>query len=41
MLRRSPATRSSKNLLLSMNVAEIDAVDVGDGGDCEDEMVER
>ena len=41
MLRTSSATRSSKNLLLSMDVAEVDEVGVGGVGDCEDQMVGR
>ena len=41
MLRTSSATRSSKNLLLSLDVAEVDEVGVGGGGDREDETVGR
>ena len=41
MLRTSSATRLSKNLLLSIDVAEVDEVGVGGGGDCEDETVGR
>ena len=41
MLRTSSATRSSKNSLSSLDVAEVDEVGVGGGGDCEDETVGR
>ena len=41
MLRTSSVTRSLKNSLLSMNVAEVDKVVVGGGGDRKDETVER
>ena len=37
MLRTSSATKSSKNLILWINVAEVDNVSTGDGGDYEDE----
>ena len=40
MLKMSFITKSSKNLLLSIDVAEIDEAGVG-GGDCEDKTVER
>ena len=39
MLRTSSATRLSKNSLLLLDVAEVDEVGVGGGGDCEDKMV--
>ena len=41
MLKTSSATRLSKNLLLSINVAEVNEVGVGDCGDCEDETVRK
>ena len=41
MLTTSLATRLLKNLLLSIDVAEVDEVGVGGGGDCKDETVER
>ena len=41
MLRMSSATRSLKNLLSSLDVAEVDEVGVGGSGDCEDETVGR
>ena len=41
MLRTSSATRSSKNLLLSIDVAKVDKGGVGGGGNCEDETVGR
>ena len=41
MLRTSFATKSSKNLLLSIDVAEVDEFEVGGANDCEDETVRR
>ena len=41
MLRTSSATRSSKNLLLSLDLAEVDEVGVGGGGDRKDKTVGR
>ena len=41
MLRMSSATRSLKNLLSSMNVAEVDEVGVGGGSDRKNEIVGR
>ena len=41
MLKTSSATRLSKNLLLSIDVAEVDEVGVGGVSDCENEMVGR
>ena len=41
MLKTSSATRSSKNWLLSIDVAEVDEIGVGGGGDRKDEMVRR
>ena len=41
MLRISLATRSSKNLLLSRDVVEVDEVGIDDCGDCEDKTVGR
>ena len=41
MLRTSSATRLSKNLLSSLDVAEVDEVGVGGGGDRKDETVGR
>ena len=41
MLRTSSATRSSKNSLSSLDVAQVDEVGIGGGGDCEDETVGR
>ena len=41
MLRTSSATRSLKNSLLSLDIAEVDGVGIGNGGDCENETVER
>ena len=41
MLRISSATRSSKNSVSSLDVAEVDGVGVGSGGDREDETVGR
>ena len=41
MLRTSSATRSSKNSLSSLDVAEVDEVGVGGGGDREDKTVRR
>ena len=40
MIKTSFATKPSKNLLLLINMAEFDKVDVGDG-DCEDKTVKR
>ena len=40
MAKTSSATRSLKNLPLSIDVAEFNEVDIG-GGDCEDETVEK
>ena len=41
MLQISFTTRSSKNLLLAMDVAKSDEVGSGGGGDCEDETIKR
>ena len=41
MLRTSSATKSSKNLLLSIDVAKVDEAGISAKGDCEDETVER
>ena len=41
MLRRSFTTWSSKNLLLSINAAEVDEVAIGGGGDRKDETVRK
>ena len=41
MLKTGSATRASKNLLSSMDVAEVDEFGVGSGSDHEDEMVGR
>ena len=40
MLKMSSATRSSNNLLLSIDVVEFEEIGVGDDN-CEDEMVGR
>ena len=41
MLKTNSTTRLSLNLLLLIDVAERDQVDVGDSCDCEDETVKR
>ena len=41
MLKTSSATRSLKNSLLLMDLAEVDEVGVGDNGDCEDKTFGR
>ena len=41
MLRTSSTTKSSKNLLLSINVAESDGGGDGSGDDCEDGTVKK
>ena len=41
MLKISSATRSSKNLQLLIDIAEINEVGVGSSGDCEDKTVKR
>ena len=41
MLKTSSVTRSLKNLLSSMDVAEVDEVDVGGGSDRKDKTVVR
>ena len=41
MIKKSFATRLLKNLLLLIDVAEVDEVDVGSGCDCENKIVGR
>ena len=41
MIKMSSTTRSSKNLLLSTNIAEINEIAIGGDSDCEDKIVKK